>query len=1116
MEDDDEFRSSPRVKVFACPVAVQGSPPPSRATSPRVGPGCNTRFSRSIAPFFRFKGRSTQVPGGQFPTMPLSQPATEASERTETPEFDHGRLAEAIEHAAHLLPAQGPITVFIHHNTLHAFEHLPFDEAIKKAASVFGCHPYLTEDRYRFELRRGRIRFAELQEVLEQDLAGDANLAVPCFGTRRDLRLAMLQYPLRTGPTEELVWYVAEANALRRVREEVSSAVRARLIAETRRWVMRDLRGWHDGSKDGPSRGWARQGVPESLAELLGRSRHSALENWSDDDWESFTLQALWRVCCDGVRHLPAFTPPPAMAIRHRDLLLEATGEDADAPVHDLLIRFCASFLDQGLAHWPLPGRDAGFYRAFCDLYRQPGGSPARWMDGLERELARLAEQRISPLDSVRESLRVLGVPASEWDAFLSTTLLALRGWGGMVRQIENRGDRAVQPVASGSLVEFVAVRLLLDRFSLAHAALEALDHDGPLDALRGTLRARLVSHWPPSVEQRAFPLFQLAQVHGLSPDVLHRLDPADWSRLIGEIEGFSAIERRRVFHVAYERRFANQTLDAFALHAPKAPQRREPARWQVVTCLDEREESFRRHMEELDPGVETFGAAGFFAMVMYYRGAADAHFVPLCPVVVRPQHWVVEEVGEELDRSHRRRAFTRRALGTASHQFHVGSRTLGLGALLTGALGVLASFPLVARILFPRLTARIRHGLGRIVRTPPATRLRLERAYPMPGPDPGQVGFNVAEMTDAAERLLRDIGLTSGFAPLVVLLGHGSDSQNNPYVSAYNCGACGGSPGGPNARALAQVLNDPRIRQGLADRGLALPAETSFVGGYHNTCTDSVTYADLDRLPEARRNEFADVRRVVESALDRNAHERCRRFMSAPLTLSFAAARQHVEERAEDLAQTRPELGHATNAIVVVGRREWSRGLFLDRRAFLTSYDPSRDDPHHSILTRILQAAVPVCAGINLEYFFSHVDNQGFGSGTKLPHNLASLLGVMDGAASDLRTGLPWQMVEIHEPVRALFVIETTPDALFQIMAAQPMIDQTIRNGWIQLATIDPETRAIQVFRDGQFEPYVPGVSVLPSAASSADWYRGWREHLEFAEIDRASSSPPGPERSS
>ena len=305
----------------------------------------------------------------------------------------------------------------------------------------------------------------------------------------------------------------------------------------------------------------------------------------------------------------------------------------------------------------------------------------------------------------------------------------------------------------------------------------------------------------------------------------------------------------------------------------------------------------------------------------------------------------------------------------------------------------------------------------------------------------------------------------------------------------------------------MAQVLNDPRIREGLAKRGLVVPDTTAFVGGSHNTCNDSVTFADLDRLPGARRDEFEGARGLVEAALDRNAHERCRRFMSAPLTLSFAAARQHVEERAEDLSQTRPELGHATNAITVVGRREWSRGLFLDRRAFLVSYDPTQDDAGHSILTRILQAAVPVCAGINLEYFFSHVDNAGFGSGTKLPHNLASLLGVMDGAASDLRTGLPWQMVEIHEPVRSLFVIESTPEALLQIMAANAMIDRTCRNGWIQLAVIHPETREIRVFRHGSFLPYEPRVSVLPRAASSVDWYRGWRDHLEFAEIDATAA---------
>ncbi len=571
----------------------------------------------------------------------------------------------------------------------------------------------------------------------------------------------------------------------------------------------------------------------------------------------------------------------------------------------------------------------------------------------------------------------------------------------------------------------------------------------------------------------------------------------------MSEIEAFSGLERRRIFHLAYEERFTNQTLDAIGLHSRQTNGRPEAPQFQVVCCIDEREESFRRHLEELAPSVETWGAAGFFSVAMYYRGAADAHFTPLCPVVIRPQHWVAEEVNREQDETHRRRARTRRALGTASHQFHLGSRGFAVGALLSGAVGVLATFPLVARILFPRMAARIRQLVGQIVQTPPSTYLHLERLEPTPGQEGGQLGYSVAEMTDIGERLLRDMGLTSGFARLVILLGHGSASLNNPHNSAYMCGACGGAAGGPNGRAIAQILNDPRVREGLARRGLKLPPSTLFIGGYHNTCNDEVTFADLDRVTESHREEFDSARYYIARACERNAHERCRRFMSAPLTLSFAAAKQHVEERSEDLAQTRPELGHATNAITIVGRREWSRGLFLDRRAFLTSYDPTQDDAESSILTRILGAVFPVCAGINLEYLFSRVDNVGFGCGTKLPHNVAALLGVMDGAGSDLRTGLPWQMVEIHEPVRSLFVIETTAEAMTKIMDRNPPIGRLCRNGWVQLALVHPETRAISIFLGGRFQAYQPRATLLPRALSSVDWYRGCRDHLEFAEIE-------------
>jgi uncharacterized protein YbcC (UPF0753/DUF2309 family) len=671
-----------------------------------------------------------------------------------------------------------------------------------------------------------------------------------------------------------------------------------------------------------------------------------------------------------------------------------------------------------------------------------------------------------------------------------------------MIRQVEIRADSVAHPIPSGSLIEYLAIRLILDRFSTAHIAQEALGYDGPLSRLRVVASGHIAKKEPPSNEQRAFPVFQLAQVLCWGPARLSRLSPQEWAKLVAEIEAFSTLERRRTFHLAYERRFVIQSLDAVALHKRKLPIPAGTPRFQAVFCLDDREESMRRHLEEVAPDVETFGIAGFYGVAMYFRGAADAHFVPLCPIVIHPQHWVTEQVVGEEAEAHERRALARWAVGTASHQFHVGSRTFAVGALLTAGLGVLASFPLVARILFPRLTARIRQMFGRILQAPPATRLQLERSSPTPGPENGQLGYTLEEMAAVAERQLRDIGLTQRFARLVFLIGHGSFSLNNPHKSAYDCGACGGSPGAPNGRALSQMLNDSRIRERLAQRGLVVPGETIFIGGFHNTCNDSIALYDLDRVPVSHLAELAAVQRDFEMALDRNAHERCRRFMSAPLTLTFAAARQHVEARSEDLAQTRPELGHATNALCIVGRRERTRGLFFDRRAFLTTYDPTQDDADATILVRLLQAAVPVCAGINLEYYFSRVDSTGWGCGTKLPHNVSALLGVMDGAASDLRTGLPWQMVEIHEPVRLLFIIETTPEIILRIMDRYPGIGQVISHGWCLLAVLDPESSAVQVYRDGVFYPYHPESEELPHAESSVDWYRGWREHLEFASI--------------
>ncbi len=838
-------------------------------------------------------------------------------------------LRHVVDHAAHLLPAQGPITVFVHHNTLHAFEDLPFHEAVKKGGRIFGNQPYLSEDRYRQELGRGRIQSADLVAVLKEELGPAASARILGFGTRLDLRLAMLLYPIRLAPDAELRWFVTETDALTRYRADAPSQVRSRFLEETRHWVMRDVRSGKGTRRD-----------REALAELFRRFGAATIEQWSPGTWEAFSLQALWRFCQNGVQEIKPPTPPPAVQ-RHRDLLLEATGEDIDLLVDDLLIRFCAAFLDQGFSDWRLPGREEGFYQAFTALYRQPGGPPDPWLFGLAGELQRLSQAHLDPLDSILESLGLLGVPEAEWDEYLTATLLALRGWAGMIRQMEVRADRAAHPAPPGSLVGYLAIRLILERLALAFIAQQALAYSGPLQGLRALVRDRDNAETT-RVEQWAFQVFHLAQVLGWSPGALHQLSDTEWEQLIGEIEAFGPLERRRVFQEAFERRYRNQALDAIAAHARRPAARIKDPQFQVVCCIDEREESFLRHLEELAPRVETFSIAGFFSVAMYYRGAADAHFVPQCPIVVRPQHWVTEEVVYTLEEDHRRRALVRRTLGKLSHFLHVGSRTFATGALVTALLGVLASIPLVARVLFPRLTAQVRKLLGRLVQPPPITELQLERSDPDPGPDDSHIGFNLKEMTTIGERVLRDLGLTSNFARLVFFLGHGSQSLNNPHNSAYNCGACSGTAGGPNARAIARILNDHRVREELAQRGLVVPDDTVFVGGYHNTCNDSVAFFDLDRLPKTHREEFEACRDLVDLACDRNAHERCRRFQSAPLDLTFAAARKHVEERSEDLSQTRPECGHATNALCIVGRRSRTRGLFLDRRSFLNSYDPT------------------------------------------------------------------------------------------------------------------------------------------------------------------------------
>jgi uncharacterized protein YbcC (UPF0753/DUF2309 family) len=523
----------------------------------------------------------------------------------------------------------------------------------------------------------------------------------------------------------------------------------------------------------------------------------------------------------------------------------------------------------------------------------------------------------------------------------------------------------------------------------------------------------------------------------------------------------------------------------------------------QLVLCIDEREEAMHRAFDELDDGYETFGAGGFFGVAMDYSGLDDHDVTPLCPAGVIPAHRVKEVPRPEGVPLAERRTARRNWEEVFHNTYWEVKRNAVSAFFLTQLTGLVQAVPLIGRVLAPRRWTMLALATRRRLVPQPPTELTLDR-------DETGRGFETVEQADRIEAVLRNIGMTHHFARLVVFCGHGSISVNNPHESAHDCGACGGKHGGPNGRAFASLANRPAVRTLLRERGIDIPDDTRFVGGIHNTANDQLDFSDTQDIPATHAAEWEALRADLDRARARSARERCRRFTSAPKDPSPAEALRHVESRSRDLSQVRPEWGHCTNAFAVVGRRCLTQGAFFDRRGFVISYNPT-EDPTGAFVERILLALGPVGAGINLEYYFSSVDNRVYGCDTKVPHNVSGLLGVMEGAASDLRTGLPRQMIEIHEPMRLLLVVESTLEVLGGIYGRQPAIAELLDNEWVQLVAMDPHSGAFTRFVAGEgFVPWEEHIPVLPLVESSYDYYRGREGFLPPALI----GTPPAGSR--
>jgi uncharacterized protein YbcC (UPF0753/DUF2309 family) len=333
------------------------------------------------------------------------------------------------------------------------------------------------------------------------------------------------------------------------------------------------------------------------------------------------------------------------------------------------------------------------------------------------------------------------------------------------------------------------------------------------------------------------------------------------------------------------------------------------------------------------------------------------------------------------------------------------------------------------------------------------------------------QVGFTIEEMSNRVEGLLKSIGLYTIGDTLIYAIGHGASSINNTHYAGYDCGACSGRPGSVNARVISYMGNHKEVRKILKERGINIHDNAHFIGALHDTTRDEIEFYDINQLSESQKKAHDNHAKDFRLALDRNAKERSRRFILLNTRRDASVVHEKVKLRSVSLFEPRPELNHATNSLCIVGGRHLSYGLFLDRRAFLNSYN-AKTDPEGRYLLPILNAVAPVCGGINLEYYFSRTDNFKLGAGTKLPHNVMGLIGVANGTDGDLRTGLPWQMVEVHEPLRLLCIVEHYPDVILDVLSKNKATEQWFLNNWIHLVAIDPDNGSNYLYDQKSFKP--------------------------------------------
>ncbi|MGF2411624.1 YbcC family protein [Ferruginibacter sp.] len=694
-----------------------------------------------------------------------------------------------------------------------------------------------------------------------------------------------------------------------------------------------------------------------------------------------------------------------------RKLWKEVYQVDLDNKVHPRLFRILCGFLDQGIAIEAFPFANKSFTESIKELEQNSFVSFFK--------TKKVQQKFLTGNYSISELLRTIVGDAVYFEQYLFDQHFAHHGWSGFICALEDNPQT------------------LLDRKKISFKELVAFELLMELDALQFELGDK----WQPlaSVATAApvdlfadVPKTELAEVIQLWQEAF------EWSYYDSVLKGMLIVNQKKSL----------QPNNNGAATSPSL---------QAIFCIDEREDSIRRHIEAVDKNAATFGAPGFFGVEFYFHQQGSKFYDKLCPAPVTPKFLIKESDAKTIRKEEL--IYTKYTHGIVS------------GFFLSIGFGFWAFVKKLQMLFRPTMSPAISDAYGHMDKQ---STLTIENTNLSDVENGLQIGYTIEEMVTRGEAFLRGIGLVKNFAPIVYLVSHGSSSANNPHHGAHDCGACSGRPGATNARTQAYILNHKKVREAFAAKGIVIPQTTQFIGSMHDTAADVIDYYDEDVLSEENKKKHLINIQNFETALNLNAKERSRRFASINTKQELEQVRKAIHNRSVSLFEPRPELGHGTNTLAIIGRRAITKGLFLDRRAFLNSYDYTTDTDG-AILSAVMRPIGLVCGGINLEYYFSRVDNIKVGAGTKLPHNVMGLFGVANSSDGDLRPGLPWQMIEVHDPVRLLVIVEQKPDIVLKAIQSSPEVFEWYKNEWVHIAALHPQEQQFYYFKNGVFEKYDP-----------------------------------------